>query len=620
MFLILPRGLLDADVRRVLRHYWRVAEASPIQIAIPLALGVLATGLEGLSYSLLIPLTEALSENSFDFLATSRYFGWVTGLIPDAALRSPARDAYLALALLVLVVLARGGKVLISFGQGIYLHRREEIYLARVKEQTFARVLQFGRQYFDRQSLGRVDVEIGWSRSVVDLLAHGEELVKSTLSLLAKAFVMVVLSIPLSLTVLVAFPAIQLLVSHISAVVERLAREGAEVERRMHSQVLDLLATVPLVKSFSQEEKASAAYGEILSEARGLATRRRNLRSLRWPVEEILVLSTVLAAQSVIMLNADGFRPGDLARLAAFLLLVQQILPDLKAFGAFRMAVAEQLPKMEALAGFLSDEDKYMVASGDRGFRGLRQGIVVRDLNFQYGNGTPVLRGVSAEIPAGRITAVVGATGSGKTTFVDLIARFYDCRPDTIFLDGADIRDFSLPSLYRRMAIVSQDVWLLNRSLRENLIYGLDEPPEDSELLRLLAEIQFEDFLQEHEAPLDRIIGDRGVQLSGGQRQRIALARALLRDPEIVILDEATSALDSVVERKVARAVERRARGRTLLIVAHRLSTIRGADQILVFKQGQIVERGRWDELLALDGEFTRLHEAQFHEQTVAPL
>ena len=618
MLPFLPRGLLDADVRRVLRHYWRVAEARPIQIAIPLGLALISAGMEGASYSLLLPLSEALSENSFDFLADSRYFGWIPGVIPDAALESPSRDAYVALTILVLVVLGRGATVLIDFGQRLYLHRRDETYLASVKEQTFRRVLQFGRQYFDRQSLGRVDVEIGWSRSVVDLLSNAENLLKRTLKLLAKAVVMVFLSVPLFLTVLLAFPAIQLLVGRISAAVERLSREGAEIERRIRSQVLDLLATVPLIKSFSQEEKTSAAYGEILGEARGLAMRQRNMMALRWPVEEILILSTVLLAQGVIMLTADGFRPGDLARLAIFLVLVQQSLPDLKAFGTFGVSVADQLPKLEALAGFLSDEDKYVVASGDRGFLGLDQGIVVRDLSFEYAAGTPVLRGISAEIPAGCMTAVVGASGSGKTTFVELIARFYDCPPDTIFLDGTDVRNFSLPSLYRRMAIVSQEVWLLNRSLRDNLIFGLEAPPEDSELLRLLTEVQCEDFLQEHEAPLDRIVGDRGVQLSGGQRQRIALARALLRDPEIVILDEATSALDSVVERKVARAVERRAKGRTLLTVAHRLSTIRGADQILVFRQGQIVERGRWEELLALDGEFYRLHEAQFHEQAHA--
>ena len=612
-----PRGFLDVDIRRVIRHYWRVAGARPLHIAIPLALTLLTAGLEGASFSLLIPLSEALSENSFDFLRESQVFGWVTTLLPAGALSSPRRDAYLALLILCLVVLARAGKVLGQFGKSLYVHWRDETYYARVQERTFAQVLGFGRQYFDRQSLGRLDVELGWSRAAVDLLASVEDFLKNILSMVAKAVVMLFLSVPLSLTVVVVFPAIVLVMGRISREVERLAHVGAAVEVRTRIQVLDLLATLPLVKAFSQERQATASYAEILGEARRVTMRRRNMTALRWPVEEILVLTTVVAMQAVLILTADTFVPGDLARLAVFLLLVQQILPNLKCFGDFGMAVAEQRPKLRALANLFGDDEKYVVSSGDRDFPGLRQGIQIRDLSFAYADGTPVLHRVSADLPAHSLTAVVGESGAGKTTFADLIARFYECPAGTIFLDGVDIRDFSVASLYRRMAIVSQDVWLLNRTLRENLVYGLREPPGDTALVALLADVQLDSLLRENEMPLDLLVGDRGVQLSGGQRQRVALARALLRDPDILILDEATSALDSIVERKVAEVIDRRFRGRTMLVIAHRLSTLRGADHILVFKGGRIVEEGTWDELLALGDEFARLHEAQFEEEPV---
>ncbi|HKJ02340.1 MAG TPA: ABC transporter ATP-binding protein [Longimicrobiales bacterium] len=612
-----PRGFLDADIRRVIRHYWRIAGAHPVHVAIPLALTFLTAALEGASYSLLIPLSEALSENSFDFLRESKLFGWVPTLLPAGALSSPRRDAYLALLILGLVVLARTGKVLGQFGKALYVHWRDETYYARVQERTFARVLGFGRQYFDGQSLGRLDVELGWSRAAVDLLASVEDFLKNVLSMVAKAVVMVALSVPLSLTVVVVFPAIVLVMGRISREIERLARVGAAVEVRTKSQVLDLLATVPLVKAFSQERQATASYADILGEARGVTMRRRNMTALRWPVEEILVLATVVAMQAVLILTAESFVPGDLARLAVFLLLVQQILPNLKCFGDFGMAVAEQRPKLRALATLFSDDEKYVVSSGDRDFHGLREGIRVRDLSFAYADGTPVLRGVSAEIPAHALTAVVGESGAGKSTFADLIARFYDCPAGSILLDDVDIRAFSLPSLYRRMAMVSQDVWLLNRTLRDNLVFGLQEPPEDRTLLDLLADVQLDTLLRDHQRPLDLVLGDRGVHLSGGQRQRIALARALLRDPDILILDEATSALDSIVERKVAEAIDRRFRGRTLLVIAHRLSTLRGADHILVFKEGRLVEEGSWDALLSLRGEFARLYEAQFEEERV---
>jgi len=206
----------------------------------------------------------------------------------------------------------------------------------------------------------------------------------------------------------------------------------------------------------------------------------------------------------------------------------------------------------------------------------------------------------------------VGRTGAGKTTFVDLIARFYDCEPGKILLDGVDIREYKLPSLHARMAIVSQEVWLLNRTLRDNLTFGLARKATDQELSQALEDVDLGEFVAGLREGLDTEIGDRGVRLSGGQRQRVALARALLRDPDILILDEATSALDSMVEQRVARAIQQRAKGRTLIVIAHRLSTIRDADLILVMHEGRVVEQGSWDELLLREGAFFRLHQAQY--------
>ena len=208
----------------------------------------------------------------------------------------------------------------------------------------------------------------------------------------------------------------------------------------------------------------------------------------------------------------------------------------------------------------------------------------------------------------------MGRSGAGKTTLVDLLARLYDCPPGTIFVDGVDIRDFDLASLHRRLAMVSQEVWLLNRTLRENLAFGLPESPPEDALRSALDDVGLLDFFEVQPDGLDTELGDRGVRLSGGQRQRVALARTLLREPEILILDEATSALDSVVERRVLQAIERRLRGRTLIVIAHRLSTVRDADRILVMEAGRVVEADRWEALLARKGAFSSLYEAQAGE------
>ncbi len=608
--------LLDAKVKRVVQHYWKVAGVRVRHLVIPLALTLVAAGFEGVSYSLLIPLTQALSENSFEFLDSSMGFGWIVDLLPTRALASPLKDGYIALLILALAIAARSGKLVTQYFHAVYANHRNELYFTRVQESTFSRILGFGIQFFNRRSLGQLSTELSWSRSVVALLTVTEQFVRDLVSMLAKGVVMVVLSVPLFVTVAIVFPVVLKVMERLSAKIEKLSRVGAKVEIRTRSEVLDLLATVPLVKALSQERQATKAYRDILNEAQDVSVRRRNIMALRWPVEELLILFSVLGVQGALIALSDSFVPGDLARLAIFLLLVQQIMPNLKCFAAFSMALADLRPRLLTLSELINENEKFTVASGDRPFGRIEKGLTVRNLSFSYADGLQVLKQVSADVPAGGLTGVVGESGSGKTTIAELIARFYDCPPGTIFIDGVDIREFSVESLYQRMAFVSQDPWILNRTLRENLTYGLDHPPSDESLKELLLELGLGHFLSEHERPLDILVGDRGVQLSGGQRQRVALARALLRKPELLILDEATSALDSVMEGRVTEAIQRRLGGRTMLVIAHRLSTISDAEHILVFRNGVMVEQGGWDELLGQRGEFHRLVEAQFGQET----
>ena len=605
-------GSITPTKRDLLRRYWRVADARPWHFVLPVGLILLAGVFEAASFSLLVPLTDAVSENSFDFLDESPAFGWLTGLAPDFVGSGPSRDAYLVVLTVALIILGRVAKLLLEYLRKLFVVSRNEQYRVAVTEETFSRVISFGRQYFDEQSLGRVDAEISWSSSVVGLLVSAEELLRYGVGLIVKAGVMIAISLPLSIAFIVTLPFVNVFLRVINRAVTRISREGVDVERRMRGRVLDLLGSVPLVKAYSQERSASEAYAEVLNEARGVAVRRDRIVSLRYPVEEVFVLLVMLLVQAVVIYMSGDFRPGDLAAFGAFLLLLQQALPDYKYLTVFSLKVAEEIPRLEALTGLYSDEGKSIVPSGPNTFQGLRDAIRVENLTFGYHSDVPVLREISTTFKAGKLTAVVGHSGAGKTTLVDLIARFYDVEPGTISLDGVDVRSFSLDSLHRSMAIVSQDVWLLNRTVRDNLIFGLERPVSDEELFESLQDVLLADFVRAMASGLDTEIGDRGVRLSGGQRQRLALARALLRDPKILILDEATSALDSVVELKVAKAIQQRSSKRTLIVIAHRLSTIREADQIVVLDDGRLVESGKWEELLEAGGPFARLHAAQF--------
>jgi subfamily B ATP-binding cassette protein MsbA len=581
-------------------------------VALPIGLILLASAFEAASYSLLVPLTDAVAENSFAFLDESRFFGWLADLAPDSISDEGTRDAFLVVVIVGLIIMGRVGKLAVEYVRKLFVVSRNEGYRVRVNSETFSRVLGFGRQYFDRNAIGRVDTEIGWSNSVIGLLVAAEEVFRYGVGLVVKAAVMIAISLPLSIAFIVTLPFVNWFMTTINRRVHRISTEGVEIDRRMRSQLLDILGSIPLVKAYSQERAAANSYTDILREAEDIAVRRDRIVSLRYPVEEVVILLVMLVVQGVVIYLEGDFRPGDLAAFGAFLLILQQALPDYKYFSLFSLKVSEELPRLEAVAGLFSDDGKYIVPSGPRIFSGLDESISIRGLTFQYQDGVDTLRDIETEIPAGRVTAIVGRSGAGKTTFVDLIARFYDCAPGSILLDGVDVRDFSLPSLHDRMAIVSQDVWLLNRSLRENLAFGLERRVTEEELMGALDDVDLASFARGLARGLDTEIGDRGVRLSGGQRQRIALARALLRDPDILILDEATSALDSVVEQRVARAIQERVKGHTLIVIAHRLSTIRDADLILVMEEGELVEQGGWDDLLRRGGVFTALHGAQF--------
>ena len=599
----------------VLRHYWRVADGKWWHLALPMGLILGASAFEGASFSLLIPLKDAVVENSFDFLEESRAFGWILRLVPEG-LAPSWRDAYLVLCLAVLMILGRVGKLGLQYVSRIVVTARNERYRVKVGKETFGRVLTFGRQYFDRQAIGSIDAEIGWSSSVLGLLIAAQELFRYVVSLLVKAAVMMAISVPLSIAFLVTLPLVQRLVAVVNRAVKRISEEGVEADRQIRAQILDLLGAIPLVKAYSQEKKAAEMYEKVLRQGESVTVRRERVIGIRYPIEEITILLAMLLVQGVFIYATGEFRPSDLAVLGAFLIVLQQALRDYKLISRFSVRVFEELPRLEAVAGLFSDEGKFIVPSGEKTFGGLEHGIEVRKLHFSYAQAGEALRDLNATIPAGKVTAIVGSSGAGKTTFVDLLARFYDCEPGTILLDGTDIREYSLPSLHARMAIVSQDVWLLNRSLRDNLTFGLERTLPDKELVRALSDVALDEFLEDLPGGLDTEVGDRGVRLSGGQRQRIALARALLRDPDIVILDEATSALDSVIEQAVADAIKRRLTGHTLIVIAHRLSTIRDADLILVFEGGRIVERGTWGELIERGGAFHELYRAQAEKDT----
>jgi len=301
------------------------------------------------------------------------------------------------------------------------------------------------------------------------------------------------------------------------------------------------------------------------------------------------------------------------AQFVGFLAFSLKLYAPVKYVAKFPALVQPGLAGAERVFEFLDAPVEIRDRPGAAPMASPQTGIAFEDVDFEYEAGEPVLNEVSFDVPKGSVIALVGPSGGGKTTVVDLLGRFYDVTSGRITVDGVDIRDLTIASLRGAMGIVSQETVLFHDTVWANIAYGAHEATRD-QVERAARAANAHDFIAGLPDGYDTVVGERGTRLSGGQRQRVAIARAILRDPPILVFDEATSALDAESERLVQEAVDHLLAGRTVLVIAHRLSTVQRADQILVIDDGRIVERGDHESLHASGGLYRRLYELQFSE------
>ena len=388
----------------------------------------------------------------------------------------------------------------------------------------------------------------------------------------------------------------------------------ADRAREYSNKLLEILTGVRLIKTVSNEEKEYEQIKELVIEREQAEFLTQVNSELIDPINEITGILIVL---SIIILGRYLFAEQLQAAatvLLTYLVVLFRLLPNVSTLNKVRSQFANNAPSAEVVADFLRRDDKPFMPKGEASYLKLAQGIGFERVSFAYpGQEQLVLKEIDLWIPKGKTIALVGASGAGKSTIADLLPRFYDPINGCITVDGKDIRKFDLKQLRGAMGVVSQDTFLFNNTVRYNLTYGVEKATE-SELVDAAKRANAYEFITRLPKGFETEIGDRGVMLSGGQRQRMAIARALLRNPDILILDEATSALDTVSERLVQQAIDELCRDRTTLVIAHRLSTVQNAHQIAVLDQGQVVEVGNHQELLNRHGYYARLYSMQFGE------
>lgn len=378
------------------------------------------------------------------------------------------------------------------------------------------------------------------------------------------------------------------------------------------SALLEILAGIRLIKSVGNEEYEYRIIEKFIDERERADQQSQANFDAIGPINEVVGTLAILA---IVFLGRTFFWQqieSLLTVLLIYLYVLFRLLPVVSQLNTQRSNFANAVPGTQVVTEFLRRDNKPFMTHGQTPYQKLKQGISLEHVSFAYpGHNELVLKDVNLWVPKGTTLALVGASGAGKSTLVDLVPRFYDPIEGRISIDGKNLREFDIRSLREAMGIVSQDTFLFNNSVRYNIAYGLENVSE-LEVMVAAKRANAYEFISELPQGFDTVIGDRGVLLSGGQRQRIAIARALLRDPDILILDEATSALDTVSERLVQQAIEELCRDRTTIVIAHRLSTVQKADQIAVLDKGHVVEIGTHEELLKEGGYYTRLYLMQF--------
>ncbi len=377
------------------------------------------------------------------------------------------------------------------------------------------------------------------------------------------------------------------------------------------SQMEETLGGLRIIKAFIAEKKMSARFEKCSNELRAATMKVTMRQALAHPVSEFLgtcVIVIVLWFGGTLILGENS--PISAAAFIYYLTILYSIINPLKDLSKASYNIPRGLASMERIDAILNAENP--IADGDKGVEipDMKDGIEYKNITFSYDGERTVLKNINLKIEKGKTVALVGQSGSGKSTMVDLIPRYYDVEEGEITIDGVNVKDMTVKSLRGLIGNVNQEAILFNDSFYNNITFGVENATME-QVIEAAKIANAHDFIMETEHGYDTNVGDRGCLLSGGQRQRISIARAILKNPPILILDEATSALDTESERLVQEALERLMKTRTTIAIAHRLSTIKNADEICVLRDGEIVERGKHEELLKLDGLYKRLNDMQ---------
>ena len=568
---------------------------------LPGFLSFISAFFHGLGISLLIPMLKGILDKDFGFVKEIPVLKNIIEIIPNHLVSTNTSIFIFLIALTAAAaVIQQGTRYL---GRVILAYQMRK-FMSEVRKRIVGRYLSFGKLFFDRSSFGYLNnILMNFTNTISLEIGNLQNVIVAAFTLIIYLILMFSISWQMTLLVLVIFPVLYFGFKKLVQKIKKTSEEMAFSQGQLSNKVFNMLSCLPLIKMYSREKEDAKEFSRLSDTTARLQFLIDKKYFLITPIQEIFMIILMLFIMTIVAFIVVKHKAADMSGFLIYFYILKKSSTAMGIFALFRGALARIEGPMRGVMQIFDDKDKYFDVGGKKEFDGLKKEIRVNNLTFSYVKGIKVLENVSFSIPKGKMTAIVGPTGSGKTTIINLILRFYDCLPSSIFIDDVDVREFTLKSLRQSMAVVSQGTLLFNDTLRKNITYGLYDVSE-KQLVDIVKKARLYDFILKLPEGFDTPIGDRGVKLSGGEKQRVSIARAMLKGSEIIILDEATSSLDTRTERLIQEAIETAAKGKTVIAIAHRLSTIKNADKIVVIEDGKLAEKGSMESLLAKKGKF----------------
>jgi len=532
---------------------------------------------------------------------------WTNGLI----LRETPQETLKVLCLTIMVVFLT--KNVFLYIKNFFMTLVQFHLITELRNRLYKHFNALSLSYFDKKKSGELTSivinDVANLRRALGTSFH--QLLVEPINLLAFILLLFIISWKLALISIVILPVAGITILYIGRSIRRKSKRTAAMIAGITNIITETLSSIRVVKAFAMEGYEVQRFFKETHHYFQLILRRAKLRLLASPITETLgVMMGVLLlwVGGIEVLSGEGLTPEDFLR---FILLLFAMMDPLRKLSNVNVALQAGAASAERVFSILDTKPTIVNKADALKIDSFEKQINFNNVSFKYESDDTVLKNISFEIEKGSVVALVGSSGSGKSTLADLIPRFYDVDNGEISIDGHDVRDLSLNSLRRLMGIVTQETILFNDTVRANIAYG-QEDVNDEQVISAAKAANALEFINELSESFDTVIGEKGVKLSGGQRQRLAIARAIMKNPPILILDEATSALDTESERLVQEALETLMAERTVLVIAHRLSTVTNADNIILLDKGEIKEMGTHNELIEKNGLYSNLYNIQF--------